>query len=55
MQVIITEDRNHAIKVTEYLEPNFASYSIEQGNNKILIDEYQLGELIRTLNFINRC
>ena len=54
MQVIITEDRDSKITVTEYLEPTHACYTVQQGLEKIELDEYQLKELTRVLKFISR-
>ena len=54
MQVTITEDSDNKITVTEYLEPTFACYTIQQGLEKIELNEYQLKELVRTLKFISR-
>lgn len=55
MQVIITEDQeDRKITVTEWLDPTSTSYTITQGNNEISLDNYQLKELISTLQFLQK-
>lgn len=47
MKIILDQPHHDDIVIEEILEPQGAFYSIECGDNKVVLSQYQLEELVK--------
>lgn len=52
MKIIIDASDVKDLEVEEILEPTYCSYTLKQGENTIVLNEYTIKELIKSLEFI---
>lgn len=52
MKIIIDASDVKDLEIKEILEPTYCSYTLKQGENTIVLNEYTIKELIKSLEFI---
>lgn len=52
MKIIIDASDVKDLEVEEILEPTYCAYTLKQGENTIVLNEYTIKELIKSLEFI---
>lgn len=52
MKIIIDASDVKDLEIEEILEPTYCSYTLKQGENTIVLNEYTIKELIKSLEFI---
>lgn len=52
MKIIIDAADVKDLEIEEILEPTYSAYTLKQGENTIVLNEYTIKELIKSLEFI---
>lgn len=52
MKIVIDASDVKDLEVEEILEPTYCAYTLKQGDNTIVLNEYTIKELIKSLEFI---